>query len=446
MAWEKLTFSRQNSNVSPVLLSVVWAALVIAGALLTNFEEPYLPFAIAGGLAFFLRGAPSRWEIYAWLLISVVFVKIVHLPHVPFWVLRVASSFAVLGFSALLLLGLRAIWSERESRENAIALLAPSLILILFIMSSANVLRLSTGLSPKTDDAWLYAFDGSLGFQPSFLMGKIMYGSVILTRSAMLTYLSLPFAMAVVCAWRTPVAARKISWHMLIVLLLAGVTGWILYNVVPGTGPIYAFGQGFPWNSIPYKDLPTFALEKMSIPLGIPRNAMPSLHVGWVVLLCWNSRGLPRALRAALVLYLLLTVVATLGSGQHYFVDLVVSLPFALAVQSTASYALPKHAFPKESWRTAMVAGIGFTAAWFLAIRFGVALALKSPAIPWTLVLATIVTTLWLERKMSSQISLALAEEGGVDHSVTIQRPSTSNSPQPKQRGPRQRRASSFAK
>jgi hypothetical protein len=431
MAWEKLTFSRQNSNVSLITLSVLWAALVIAGAWLTNFEEPYLPFAIAGGLAFFLRGAASRWEIYAWLLISVVFVKIVHLPQVPFWVLRVASSFAVLGFSALLLLGLRAMWSEREGRENAIALLAPSLILILFIMSSANVLRLSTGLSPKTDDAWLYAFDGSLGFQPSFLMGKIMYSSVVLTRSAMLTYLSLPFAMAVVCAWRIPAAARKISWDVLIVLLLAGIAGWILYNVVPGTGPIYAFGQGFPWNSIAYKDLSKFALEKMSIPPGIPRNAMPSLHVGWVVLLCWNSRGLPRALRAALVIYLLLTVVATLGSGQHYFVDLVVSLPFALAVQSIASCALPKHALPQSSRRTAMIAGIGFTAAWFLAIRFGVPLALKSPAIPWTLVLATIVITLWLERKMSNQISsrlsIASAAANDVDP-LTIPLASTSNS------------------
>jgi hypothetical protein len=441
MAWEKLTSSREHSIVSLISLSLLWAALVIAGAWLTNFEEPYLPFAIAGGLAFFLRGAPSRWEIYSWLLISVVFVKIVHLPQVPFWVLRVASSFAVLGFSALLLLGLRAVWSERESRENAIALLSPSLILIVFIMSSANVLRLSTGLSPKTEDAWLYAFDGSLGFQPSFLMGKIMYGSIVLTRSAMLTYLSLPFAMAVVCAWRIPVAARKISWQVLTVLLLAGVAGWILYNVVPGTGPIYAFGQGFPRNSIPYKDLSKFALEKMSIPVGIPRNAMPSLHMGWVVLLFWNSGGLPRALRVALVIYLLLTVVATMGSGQHYFVDLVVSLPFALAVQSIASSALPR-----QSRQTAMITGIGFTAVWFLAIRFGVPLALKSPVIPWTLVLATISITLWLERKMSSQLSIASAAGDGIDHSVAVPLPATSTSPESGQHGVRQLRASSFAK
>lgn len=405
MAWEKLSHSRPNSAVL-VSLSVLWIALVIAGAWLTNFNEPYLPFAIAGGLAFFLRGAPSRWEVYAWLLISALFVKAIHLSQIPFWVLRVAAAFAVLGFGAILLLGLRALWSEREGREKAWALLAPALILILFIFISAHVLQLSGGLNPQTEDAWLYAFDGSLGFQPSFLMGRIMFTSILLTRSALLTYLSLPFAMAVVCAWRIPLAARRISWHVLTVLLLAGVAGWLLYNVVPGTGPLYAFGKDFPWHGLAYQNLSTFTLEKMAIPAGIPRNAMPSLHMGWVVLLWWNSRGLPRALRAALMVYLLLTVVATLGGGQHYLVDLVVSLPFVLAVQAAASYTVPK-----SRRITALLAGAGFTLVWLLLIRYGLGLALKSPAIPWTLVLLTASTAFWLESGMAKSTAAPCAAE-----------------------------------
>jgi len=121
MAWEKLTRSQPNSVAPLVGLSLAWLALVVVGAFLTDFNEPYLPFAIAGGLVFFLRGAPSRWEIYAWLLTSALFIKLIHLPQISFWLLRVAASFAVLGFGALLLLGLRALWSERESRENALA-------------------------------------------------------------------------------------------------------------------------------------------------------------------------------------------------------------------------------------------------------------------------------------------------------------------------------------
>ena len=100
MAWEKLAPSRRNSLAPLVSLSVVWAAIVVAAALLTNFDEPYVPFAIAGGFAFFLRGAPSRREIYAWLLISALFIKVIHLPQVPFWVLRAASGLAALGFGS----------------------------------------------------------------------------------------------------------------------------------------------------------------------------------------------------------------------------------------------------------------------------------------------------------------------------------------------------------
>jgi hypothetical protein len=244
-----------------------------------------------------------------------------------------------------------------------------------------------------------------------------------------------------VCAWQVPVAARRVSWHMLTVLLLAGVAGFILYNVVPGTGPIYAFGRDFPSNSLPYKDLSTFVLQKMSIPLDIPRNAMPSLHMGWVVLLWWNSRGFPRALRAAILLYVCLTVVATLGGGQHYLVDLVVSLPFVLAVQAAASYTLPN----RSRRITALVAGLGFTLAWLLLVRFGVSLALKSPIIPWTLLLATISITFWLESWMSERNSIGAAAEQGMGSSVKTG-PPIRHSSVSKQSGPRQRRVGSLAK
>jgi len=109
----------------------------------------------------------------------------------------------------------------------------------------------------------------------------------------------------------------------------------------------------------------------------------------------------------ALLLYVCLTIVATLGLGQHYLVDLVVSLPFALAVQSATSYLLPV----KLRRIPALIAGIGFTAAWLLIIRFGVSWALKSPAIPWTLILATAATTFWLESRLWNRNSTATTRE-----------------------------------
>ena len=414
MAWEKA--SRQSASVSRLAASAVWIALVFAGARFTDFNEPYLPFAIAGTCACLVRAKLSRWEIYAWLLISALLVKIIHLPQVPFWVLRVAASMALLGFGAAMILGLRAIWSERESRENAVALLVPALILIVFIFGCARVLSVSSGVNPQTDDAWLFAFDGSLGFQPSFAVGRIMYDSIFLTRTSMLTYLALPFAMAVVCAWQIPRGARRISWYMLTVLLLAGVGGWLLYYLVPGTGPIYAFGQDFPWKALPYKDLSRFVLAKMTIPTTIPRNAMPSLHVGWAVLLYWNSRRFPAALRLAFLIFLIFTVFATLGSGQHYLADLVGSLPFALSVQAAAFLAFQTETTASRSQlRIAALSGLALTLTWLAIVRFGVELALESPVIPWTVMLATAGIALWLRAWSTQGAAGARQPSGTVD-------------------------------
>lgn len=400
MAWEKL--SRRHADFSLLGASAVWIAIVFAGARLTNFNEPYGPFAIAGISAFFLRAKLSRWEIYAWLLISALLVKVIHLPQVPFWILRAAASMALLGFGAALILGLRAVWSERDECQNAVALLAPSLVLIVFILGCARVLSLTSGVNPQTDDAWLLAFDGSLGFQPSFLLGRIMYNSLFLMRVSLLIYLSLPFAMAVVCAGQIAKGARRASWYMLTVILLAGIAGWLLYAIVPGTGPIYAFGHDFPWHALPYRDLPRLVLAKMSVPITIPRNAMPSLHVGWALLLCWNSRKFPLGLRSAMVVFLAITVFATLGTGQHYLVDLVGSLPFAVGVQAAGLLIFrDESAASKSRLIGTVIAGLSLTLIWLAVVRFGVHLALKSPVIPWTLMLAVISIALWLRYRIS---------------------------------------------
>jgi hypothetical protein len=403
MAWEKFSAAPAQggpgkSLALPLGLSALWLGLIAAAAALTSFEEPYLPFAIAGAFVFFLRGLPSRWEVYSWLAVSVVFVKIIHMPESPFWVLRVACGFAAMGFGALVVLGLRALWSAQEGCEHAVARLVPALLLILFIFVSGRVLSFSGSANPYTDDAWLYASDGTFGFQPSFAMGRVLYQSLILTRCALFTYLSLPFAMAVVCAWQVAAEERRIPWHMLAVLLLAGVAGWIFYNFVPGTGPLYAFGRDFPWHPVGYRDLAGFPLQRMALEAGIPRNAMPSLHVAWAVLLLWNSRG-SRVLSGAMGLFLVLTIVATLGTGQHYLVDLAASLPFALAVQAAASYLLP-HGFDRGR---ALLAGLALTGMWLVLVRYGVALALKSPVIPWSFLLASTSVTIGLEGKLAGE-------------------------------------------
>jgi hypothetical protein len=117
------------------------------------------------------------------------------------------------------------------------------------------------------------------------------------------------------------------------------------------------------------------------------RNAIPSLHMAWVLLVWWNSRGLARWIRAIALVFVVLTVMATLGTGEHYFIDLVVAFPFSLMVQALCSYSQPFRSGPR---RNAMLFGTFVTLIWLALLSFSTTLFWSSPVVPWTMVVATV--------------------------------------------------------
>jgi len=106
------------------------------------------------------------------------------------------------------------------------------------------------------------------------------------------------------------------------------------------------------------------------------------------VLLYWSAKGLSRSLRIFLAVYFVLTLLATLGTGEHYFVDLVAGLPFALFIQALVSPEL-KVAFSRRA--IVASAGLGLTVGWLMLVRHAAKAMLISPALPWGLTVVTIV-------------------------------------------------------
>jgi hypothetical protein len=148
-------------------------------------------------------------------------------------------------------------------------------------------------------------------------------------------------------------------------------------------------------------DLPRLHLEAVPIPGA--RNAIPSLHLAWTLLAWWYSKGLSWVERLVALVFLVLTVFATLGTGEHWFVDLVVAFPFALMIQAACAY--------RVSWReptriTAFLLGLGGTLAWLNALRYGTKLFWTSPIVPWALVAATIALVILRQEKLDSVIDL----------------------------------------
>jgi hypothetical protein len=70
------------------------------------------------------------------------------------------------------------------------------------------------------------------------------------------------------------------------------------------------------------------------------QNASPSLHMAWVLLAWWYSRGLSVWERGIAMMFVVFTAFATLGTGEHYFIDLVVAYPFSVMMQSLCAFPL----------------------------------------------------------------------------------------------------------
>ncbi len=387
MAWERWQTGTPERRLLSIGLSTVWIALLWGAAHFLDLNEPYLPFAIAGGLIFYLRNMPPVKEQIVWVLSSAAFSVLVRFPHTDNWIITASSVLALGGFAGFLMLGLRWIWSEGASRRQNFALIAPAAAMVFFVFSAQRALSFANILYPKTYDLYLYIVDGSFGFQPSFTAGQAMAGSHLLRIACLVSYLSLPFVMALVYALRVPRNSEHASWDVITLLMAAGIGGWALYNVLPATGPVYVFGSAFPWQSLSYHSLSKLFLEKIPVSPDAPRNAIPSLHMAWVVLLFWSSRGFSRALRMFLGVYLALTVISTLGTGEHYFVDLVAGLPFALFIWALVSPGI-NVTWLRRALTTAT--GLGMTLGWLLLVRFAARAMLVSPILPWTLVAVTI--------------------------------------------------------
>jgi len=261
----------------------------------------------------------------------------------------------------------------------------------LFLILAGFSLAVTSISYPKTYDLYLYAFDEQLGVQPSFLAGQLLARHGAVRQICYLGYEGLPLAMAIAFAMQRGQPNRQISTIMP-AFAIAAAGGFLLYNFYPAVGPVHVFGSQFPYSPSP-PGLPPFHMAAVG---DAPRNAMPSVHITMALLILWNSRGGPRLWRILAGALVGITVLATLGFGEHYLVDLFVAVPFALLAQGLARSDVP--------WRNALrVACVGTGAlsvlAWLIFLR------MPSPpqqgsVFPWIMLLFTAAASVILESRL----------------------------------------------
>ena len=373
--------------------------LIAARGFANVLETPFLPYCLLGAFAIHMATRPGRGECLLTLALGVLLaLGFVFLRPGFRWTwpnaLAGASStglatLAVLAFHTVQLRGF-------EQRQRLFTMIAGSVFIYasLFI---AFILKLTAAWHPQTYDLYLYSADAGFGIPIAARAGMLLARHATLAGICGFVYESLPLAVSLLYACERS-GRHLIPIRVLPAFLGGGAAAYLLYNFLPAAGPLYIFGAQFP------NHLPAAVQIAVQAPLlsGAPRNAIPSMHLACALLIFWNSRRLSHWVYAASTLYLGFTILATLGFGEHYVVDLVAGVPYALLLGAACTRPMEQISHR----RRALLTGLLFTFAWILALRFVPAL-FHSMTFTWLVTALTLAVCLTAQRRLERAIKTA---------------------------------------
>lgn len=171
--------------------------------------------------------------------------------------------------------------------------------------------------TPRPIDLSLYRIDLRLGIDP-LPLGRAVLAVPLLHTLLAFIYLHLPIFLALAYGCEGNPRLIRAS-------IVAPVIAFLFYFAVPAVGPIHIFSN--------YPQSPPVLMEN----LYSPRNCFPSMHLGWALLMALNAQK--RWLKFTTWAFAAAMAVATVGLGEHYWIDLIASVPFCLGVQWGLAYA-----------------------------------------------------------------------------------------------------------
>ena len=244
-----------------------------------------------------------------------------------------------------------------------------------------QLLKFGISVRPLTHDESVYLLDAGFGFAPSQVVAQLVANLPWLSTVAQSTYnwigsaIVLLFALQLRRNTRAPV-------NIMHVMVVSGFAVAIAYHLYPITGPQFAFSGIFPDRMPPLDEL------RIGMTLTVPaeRNGMPSMHFGWALAMALMALHEARFVRIVYVTFAAVTAVATLSTGHHYLVDLIVALPFMLSVMAVCSLCLPFDGLRKRL----LLTGAALYGVWLLALWYGIPMMVEWPPVLWVMSAATI--------------------------------------------------------
>ena len=189
-----------------------------------------------------------------------------------------------------------------------------------------SALEISGIIFPKVNDINVYKIDAAFGNFPNNLFIWFDAISPFFKTVVFTVYASLSLILFVIFSLIVREGKAE-NLHIVRTLVVPFFLAFICYSFLPVSGPIYALDPNFyPENMPSSKDI---IGGGYFIPPA-PRNGMPSMHLTgafFIILLASSLRK--KTIFYFSIIFFMITVLATLGLGEHYFLDLIVAVPFA---------------------------------------------------------------------------------------------------------------------
>lgn len=317
-----------------LLVAAVWVGYAVSLAIALPAEADFLIYGFAGGAVVVLATHPSRRTVLALIAGACLLLALRPDPLGRALAIEPALPVAYLGLAAVIYLAIRSLRSPIPG-----GLLAGAIGIPMFIFLLDPVHRLIITVTPRTLDPVLHRIDVAIFGELTFGSARLLAANPWLLATSKWCYVALALVGAGVYALALRGRTGEVRpAELLCGWAVAGVLGALCYLVVPAVGPRFVFPE-WPWQ------MPD-ASGTYAVPWApVPRNAMPSLHAAWALLICWGARQGPVWVKWLLGPWLAFTFLATVGAGGHYLIDLVASLPLTWAA-AWAGVRLARTPFP----------------------------------------------------------------------------------------------------
>lgn len=237
------------------------------------------------------------------------------------------------------------------------------ILALLFLLQPAAGLQL-TALHPRTFDLVALRFDHLAGLNWTPWLTKWIDEVPGLSRLIHLAYGWTPLGFLAVALLQLKGRPGHVASALLV---WVGMTSLALlaYHAFPITGPRYVFGAAAFLERLRNPEALPVTLSLVS---PYPRNGMPSMHFGWMLAasIMWWQCGTRPWTRALIIAATLCTALATLYTGEHYTIDLVVAVPFVLASLALCSTGV---SWSSRARREAVWLGFAAWLAWVVLLR-----------------------------------------------------------------------------